>query len=358
MGQIYASRPIATRPGSGDVFLSEDEIADLHYLDRLRIVQNLPLAGLLSLFMVSEAEGDVCATCLHNPKPGYLTIYVAKNQNTLAGEEHMMKLLGLYQGDILCRWSGFSAFKEAALNTILPFCLKKVKKRLKALAAVMEAIEDLATELEDMDLEEFQPWDSSIFENPTAMVKAITGEGSRERTGDIAVIDAARQLRLPVANVFSIQLQKISRDLQSGVDVSSFSKLSNICDKLHASVLFKVVLKMSKLQGSVKEKLSVDLGKVGAYSHGIEILYRALIEPAKKEKVPIKLRCHILSSPPRRTIKLEEDWFQFLQQLSMSWVGGGQYLPLGKEELLAEWGKNSGEHVQIQHYPKQRIRNS
>jgi len=100
--------------------------------------------------------------------------------------------------------------------------------------------------------------------------------------------------------------------------VFSSSNLSNTCDKLHASILLKVVLKMGGFRSSVKEKLSVGLGNVGAYSPGIEILYQALIKPAKKGKTPIKLRCHILSSRCKRTMKLEEDWFQFLQQFSMS----------------------------------------
>ena len=116
-----------------------------------------------------------------------------------------------------------------------------------------EEITDLAIKLQDMDLKEFRLWDNTIYESgevdPIAMVRAILRKALREGTGDIAVLDVAREQRPPVTTMFSIQLQKISRDLRSRiggflVSSSSFSKLPGICDKLHTPMLFVALLKI------------------------------------------------------------------------------------------------------------------
>jgi len=99
--------------------------------------------------------------------------------------------------------------------------------------------------------------------------------------------------------------------------VSLFSFFSGVANKLHGSALFEAMLEKSDMGGRATDKLRVNLGKVGAYSHGLELLYRTLLVPAKLEKAPLKMRYQLLDSPPSMTVAKQE--------LEAVWKGHGKH---------------------------------
>ena len=112
--------------------------------------------------LVSEAQGDVCATHIAYPKLGHVTLYVAKNQATKGDEVHLARLVGLCQGDFLCRWPDYLAFKQTNMELLISFCEKKIRKRLKELSC--EVLLALIAEfgLESYELKEFEKWDEFL----------------------------------------------------------------------------------------------------------------------------------------------------------------------------------------------------
>ena len=69
-----------------------------------------------------------------------------------------------------------------------------------------------------------------------------------------------------------------------------FQPMVNFCTLFYTttpiigSALFEAMLEKSDMGGRATDKLRVNLGKVGAYSHGLELLYRTLSEPGKLGK--------------------------------------------------------------------------
>jgi hypothetical protein len=92
---IHGPLPVGISTGRGKVFLSQDDVARLPERDHSRMEKDLPLADLLSLFMVASAEGDVASTCIHYSQLGRVTIFIAKNETSIADEIQMQRLLGL-----------------------------------------------------------------------------------------------------------------------------------------------------------------------------------------------------------------------------------------------------------------------
>ena len=321
------------------------------------IHHDLPLADLLSLFMISEAHGDVCATHIAYPRAGHLILYMAKNQVKGADQEHLTKLMDLCQGGFLGRWPDYPAFKEAAIVLLIQFCGKKMRKRLEELSwAVLLALVTEFT-IEGHELRGFGVWDELVSQGGAGQaevqqaIQGITGKPLKEGSGDIAVLSWATKSRKKLSAVILEQLRFLGMSLEGGApgilsSVSLFSRVSGIADKLHRSALFEALLHESNLCASVINKLKVDLGKVGAYSRGLELLYRTLSAPEKSGGAPFEIRYHLLDPPPQITVDLDQygDWYRFLKEFSES-PGGGS-LPR-KQELEAAL-KGDGKYS----YPK------
>jgi hypothetical protein len=128
---IHGPIPVGTSTGRGKVFLSQDDVARLPERDHSRMEKDLPLADHLSLFMVASAEGDVASTCIHYSQLGRVTIFIAKNETSIADEIQMQRLLGLCSGDV-SRHKDFKDFALKGLGFIATFCQGKLRKRMKA----------------------------------------------------------------------------------------------------------------------------------------------------------------------------------------------------------------------------------
>jgi hypothetical protein len=124
---IHGPIPVGTSTGRGKVFLSQDDVARLPERDHSRMEKDLPLADHLSLFMVARAEGDVASTCIHYSQLGRVTIFIAKNETSIADEIQMQRLLGLCSGDV----SRYKDFKDFALKGLGFICSNLLSRQVK-----------------------------------------------------------------------------------------------------------------------------------------------------------------------------------------------------------------------------------
>jgi len=343
LSHLTPSEPI---PGSAHI-PSESGTAAEQY----RINNDLALADHLSLFMVSEAHGDVCATYISHPGLGHLTFYVAKNQVKEADKEHLTRLIGLCQGGFLDRWPDYSRFQEAAMALLINFCEKKMRKRLQELSWVL--LSALAAELEGSELRGLKEWDERLSQGQAEQgdirqaVQDITGKPLQEGSSDIAVFSWAVNSQKKITAVVVEQLGFLVRSLEVETpdilsSVSLLSRFSDIADTFHRSALFGALLRESEVWPGVKTQINDGLGKVGAYSRGLELLYRTFSEIEMSGNGPLHIRYQLLDSPPIIMVDLGQfgDWYRFLEEFSASPGGGEQPLGVGREDLEAVWKGN------------------
>lgn len=76
------------------------------------------------------------------------------------------------------------------------------------------------------------------------------------------------------------------------------------------------------------------LGKIGAYSQAIELLYRSF--KAQKDAASLSLKNLFIDNTPRLSIPLHSDWHKFLTEFSHSPAGGRVPLRLGMDELRSK----------------------
>jgi hypothetical protein len=345
LSAIFGASPITTTTGNDQVFLSPKLIEKLPERLRLGINKDLPLANHLSLFMVKRANGDVAATNLHYPKLGSITITIAKNDTNEEDFRQMQRLLGLCHGNVQQKYQNSIGFAVKGLSFIIPFCKPKIMKRLGSISreilnAVISKIDSLNYEYE---------WDAALKAGNqvdfTTVVRALTGKAATEGNGDIVILNWARKKKVGLAELILELLHVLKaaledhQELLGGSEDERFLKVAVISDKLHHSAIFDDLLAKTDETSEELTKLRMDLGKLGAYSYGLQLLYKVLSEPCRKGASPIKIRCRLLESPGTFKVKTAgPGWYELLKQFALS--GRSQTeLRLAKDYLISKWGE-------------------
>jgi hypothetical protein len=349
LGAIHGPEPITTNTGLGSVFLSGTDAAKLTERERFRLVKDLPVADHLSLFMVSRADGDVAATCIVYAKLGSIHIYIAKNETALEDEHHMLRLMGLCSGDVRQRYKDFPAFAYKAFEFITPFCNGKIRKRMKSIDKAV--LEDLTEALERNTPQELTQWDEALTSgkriDPRVILKALGCGRMLLDSGDQDVVVWASNNRVSLGAIVLMRLRFISKELAANEDLLSGTAeankrlllLSGTCDKLFRSAIFQKLLDAMEYNLEAKAKLKMDLGKLGAYHQGLELLYKTLVQPCQEGSAPLKIHCRLLRSPPKFSIKLAgKNWYGLLQDFWRT-TKHGEELPLSKDIIVKNWVK-------------------
>jgi hypothetical protein len=296
-------------------------------------------------YMVASAEGDVASTCIHYSQLGRVTIFIAKNETSIADEIQMQRLLGLCSGDV-SRYKDFKDFALKGLGFIATFCQGKLRKRMKAVQPDM--LRKVATKIEANIPSNFNgPWDENLKSGkPVEACTVLKGLGCRlkAKSGDIDVLAWAQARECSLSAIIPMQLRYVASKLESldelTRDEPGLLRLLLICDKLFRSDILQKLLEATKLQLEAKGKFETDLGKLGAYYHGLELLYGALIEPCQQGAAPLKISCRLLLSPTKSRVKLAgANWYELLRGFWRDSSRGE--LKISQQYLAEEWGKEN-----------------
>jgi hypothetical protein len=163
---------------------------------------------------------------------------------------------------------------------------------------------------------------------------------------DVDVLPWAELRKCSLASIIPIQLQFLATQLEMFDEIAldnpdSIRRLLRVlvvCDKLFRSSIFEKLLKAVDWQLEQKQKLETDLGKLGAYYHGLELLFSTLIQPCQQGAAPLKLRTCFVRSPANSRVKLVgSGWYELLRR---TWYDSGRgELGISEDTLAQEWGK-------------------
>ncbi|KAA8905690.1 hypothetical protein FN846DRAFT_950269 [Sphaerosporella brunnea] len=325
-------------------------IAELPERLQLKINKDLPLANHISLFMVRHANGDVAATNLHYPKLGSVTITIAKNDTNEEDARQMQRLLGLCHGNVQQRYQDCVGFALKGLSFVIPFCKPKILKRLGSISP--EVLDAVISKIESLDPYE---WDSALKEgyqvNFRTVVRALSGKPATEGNGDLSIVNSARNKKVGLAEVVLGWLHFLKAALEDpqglldGGNDERFLKASAMSDRLHRSVIFDDLLNKTDESPEEMAKLRMDLGKLGSYSRGFQLLFHVLSEPCRAGASPLKIKCRLLASPGTIKVKTAgEGWYELLNQFALSGLSQVD-LQLSKEYLISQWANREHKFV-------------
>lgn len=259
---------------------------------------DLPLANSLALFFVKHADSDVATASIAYPAAGHVHVFIAKNLVVEADSVHAMMLLRLISGDLKKRHGGFHSFaKHGLTKVLLPYCRKKIKKRLR-----------------DVDTEELAKYMEALLE----IGLPDTSLAAREPNLDEPTPLLHKKTRCETI----LELIRIIIDYCKAIDTEDEAR--TMPDMLYVYVLynartFRTAYADWASSVGISDRALDNLGKVVEYCGGLQFLWRALTSRCiitGTATKPFKLDVIVIPSVP--TVKM----YQMLNGFSLSLPGG------------------------------------
>ena len=285
----------------------------------IRAKVDLPLADSLALFFVKHPQSDVAAATITYPAAGHAHVFIAKNLVVEDDSMHAMMLLGLMSGDLKKRHGGFHSFATHGLTKVLlPYCRKNIEKRLRdvdtdQLAKYAEAL--LETGLSDASLAAREP---NLDELTPRLHKKTRYETILEL------------IRIIIDYCKAIDTEDEARTMQAMLYVYV----------LYNSRTFRTAYADWASSTGISDGALDNLRKVGEYCGGLRLLWRALTSRCiitSAATKPFKLDVTVLPSVPTVKIQLRMDWYQMLNDFSLSPSGGRMPLDVSEKAFLEAW---------------------